>query len=170
MLFQPARDNCDGLVAIALKALFFEAVLDDSTRAGAADDLPLVGYVADEFHRFVTSDPLHSEQSYLDTCRSFGAFCLLACQSVASIEHALAHGGGTVELNRSSVAILWNNTATKLVFRSTDPNTAERVADLSPYRPGRELVVRVPQCRDQPRINSDRSARSASAPRCSTMM
>ena len=116
MLFQPARDNCDGLVAIALKALFFEAVLDDSTRAGAADDLPLVGYVADEFHRFVTSDPLHSEQSYLDTCRSFGAFCLVACQSVASIEHALAHGGGTVELNRSSVAILWNNTATKLLF------------------------------------------------------
>ena len=33
-----------------------------------------------------------------------------------------------------------------------------------------EWAGRVPQCRAQPRINSDRSARSASAPRCSTMM
>ena len=95
MLFQPARDGLDNLVAVALKGLFFESVLDDPDRAGGGAELPLVGYVADEFHRFATSDPLHGEQSFLDTCRSFGAFCLLACQSVASIEHALAHGAGT---------------------------------------------------------------------------
>ena len=143
VLFQPARDGLDNLIAIALKALFFEAVLDDPDRAGGGADLPLVGYVADEFHRFVTSDPLHGEQSFLDTCRSFGAFCVLACQAVASIEHALAHGGGTADQNRSSVEIMWNNTASKLVFRSTDPGTAERVADLSPHRPGLAGVVRV---------------------------
>ena len=117
VLFQPARDGLDTLVAIALKASFFESVLDSPERARGGKDLPLVGYVADEFHRFITSDPLHGEQSFLDTCRSFGAFCVLASQSVASLEHALAHGGGTYRQDESAVEILWNNTASKLVFR-----------------------------------------------------
>ena len=30
------------------------------------------------------------EQSFLDTCRSFGVLCVLACQSLSSLEHALA--------------------------------------------------------------------------------
>ena len=143
VLFQPARDGLDNLVAVALKAAFFEAVLDDPDRAQAGNDLPLVGYVADEFHRFITSDPLHGEQSFLDTCRSFGAFCVLASQSVASLEHALAHGGGSYRQDESAVEILWNNTASKLVFRSTDPKTASRIDDLCPYRPGLAGVVRV---------------------------
>ena len=143
VLFQPARDGLDNLVAIALKALFFEAVLDDPDRGRGGADLPLVGYVADEFHRFVTSDPMHGEQSFLDTCRSFGAFCVLACQSVASIEHALSHRAGGLERNRSAIDIMWNNTASKLVFRSTDPETAARVDGLSPYRPDLARVVRV---------------------------
>ena len=143
VLFQPSRDGLDNLVAVALKALFFEAVLDDADRARGRADLPLVGYVADEFHRFVTSDVVHGEQSFLDTCRSYGAFCVLACQSVASIEHALAHGGGTAEQNRSAVEILWQNTATKIVFRSTDPKTADRVVGLGPSRSGLDPVVRV---------------------------
>ena len=143
VLFQPSRDGLDNLVAVALKALFFEAVLDDADRAAGRTDLPLVGYVADEFHRFVTSDVVHGEQSFLDTCRSYSAFCVLACQSAASIEHSLAHGGGTSEQNRSSVEILWQNTATKIVFRSTDPKTAERVGNLAPSRSGLDPVVRV---------------------------
>ena len=132
MLFQPARDGLDALVAMSLKALFFEAVLSDPDRVRGGDDLPLVAYIADEFHRFVTSDPLHGEQSFLDTCRSFGAFCLLASQSVASIEHALVHRGGTWAQNDAGISIMWNNTATKLIFRSTDPNTTERVGNMYP--------------------------------------
>ena len=143
VLFQPARDGLDILVAVALKARFFEAVLDDPDRLRDGAAAPLVAYVADEFQRFATSDPIHGEQSFLDCCRSFGAFCLLACQSVASIEHALAHGGGEAVANRSALAILWNNTATKLVFRSTDPHTAERISELCPYRPGLAAVTRV---------------------------
>ena len=143
VLFQPARDGLDNLMAISLKALFFEAVLDDPDRAAGRADLPLVGYVADEFHRFVTSDLVHGEQSFLDTCRSHSAFCVLACQSVAAIAHSLAHGGGTHEQNRSSVEILWQNTASKLVFRSTDPQTAGRVRDLSPARSRLDPVVQV---------------------------
>ena len=143
VLFQPARDGIDNLVAVGLKALFFEAVLDDPDRIRGGADVPLVGYVADEFHRFATSDPVHGEQSFLDTCRSAGAFCLLACQSVASIEHALAHGPGNAVQNEAAVSIVWNNTASKLVFRSTDPKTAERVSELCPYQPGLAGVVRV---------------------------
>ena len=143
MLYQPARDGADTLVAVALKALFFEAVLDCPERARSGDALPLVGYVADEAHRFLTSDPLHGEQSFLDTCRSFGAACVLACQSVASLEHALAHRGGSTAQNEGAVAMLWSNTASKLVFRSTDPHTAGRVAELCPYRPDIAGVTRV---------------------------
>ena len=143
VLFQPARDGLDILVAVALKARFFEAVLDDPDRLRDGTRAPLVAYIADEFQRFATSDPVHGEQSFLDTCRSFGAFCLLACQSVASIEHALAHGSGDVVANRTAVSILWNNTANKLVFRSTDPQTAERINELCPYRPGLAGVTRV---------------------------
>ena len=143
VLFQPARDGLDALVAISLKALFFESVLDDPIRSKGGTDLPLCGYVADEFHRFVTSDVVHGEQSFLDTCRSFNAFCVLACQSVASVEHALAHGAGSPEQNRSAVSVLLSNTATKFYFRTTDPHTAERVGELCPSRPGLAGVVRV---------------------------
>lgn len=142
-LFQPPRDGTGSLVAMALKALFFEAVLDDPDRSRGSGDVPLVGYVADEFHRFVTSDLVHGEQSFLDTCRSFGAFCVLATQSVSSIEHALAQGGGSARQDEAAVSILWNNCASKLVFRTTDLHTANRVQDLCPYRPGLAGVTRV---------------------------
>ena len=39
--------------------------------------------------------------------------------------------------------MLWTNTGTKLVFRSTDPQTAERVGELCPYQPGLAGVTRV---------------------------
>ena len=42
-----------------LKALFFESVLMDKDRERAGHTLPLVAYVADEFHRFITADRLH---------------------------------------------------------------------------------------------------------------
>ena len=143
VLFQPRRNPLDTLLALSLKALFFEAVLSDPDRVRGGGDLPLVAYVADEAHRFVTSDPLHGEQSYLDACRSFGAFSVLACQSVASIEHALACGAGNGTQDRAAVEIVWTNCASKLFFRTTDPKTVSRVDDLSPYRPGLAGVTRV---------------------------
>ena len=143
VLFQPTRDELDRLLAVAMKALFFEAVLANEDRAEGGADVPLVGYVADEFHRFVTSDPLHGEQSFLDTCRSFSAFCVLACQSVASIEHALSHGSGNSRQDESATAVLWTNTASKLVFRSTDARTSNRLGELCPSRPGLAGVVQV---------------------------
>ena len=143
VLYQPALHGPDELVARALKAAFFEAVLHDPDRARGGGDLPLVGYVADEFHRFVTSDRVHGEQSFLDTCRSFGAFCVLACQSVAGIEHALAAGAGSSTRNEAAVSMLMTNTATKLVFRSTDPKTLQPLHEWCPHHPGLDAVTRV---------------------------
>ena len=143
VLFQPAREGPDTLFAIALKALFFEAVLNDPARVRGGTDLPLVGYVADECQRFITSDPVHGEQSFLDTCRSFGGFCVLACQSVSSLTHALAGAGGDRVQNEAAIDVLLGNAATKLVFRTTDERTAQRMDALSPHRPGLAGVVRV---------------------------
>ena len=143
MVFQPPLSGGGTLVAKGVKASFFEAVLNDPDRVTGAPDIPLAGYVADECHRFVTSDRIHGEASFLDTCRSFSAFCVLASQSVSSIEHALSHGGGTYARDSSAVSVLWNNTGSKLFFRSTDPQTAHRVDELSPHRPGLTDVTRV---------------------------
>ena len=125
-------DMNEAIVAKALKAAFFEAVLANRRRQQNGQSMPLVGYVADEFHRFITSDRNHGEQSYLDTCRSFGAFCVLACQSIASMEHALAGVENNEILNRAAVSILLNNTGNKLFFRSTDRALCERVDQLCP--------------------------------------
>ena len=142
LLFQPARDRLDTLVTRALKALFFEAVFNDVDRASGAP-VPLIGYVCDEFHRIVTSDWTHGESAFLDACRSYGVACVLACQSMASIEHALAQRGGTETQHRAAASTLWTNTGTKIVFRTSDPQTARRVDDLCPYRPGLAPITQV---------------------------
>ena len=136
VLYQPRRDGLDALVAMALKACFFEAVLADPARVGGGHRLPLVAYVADEFHRYVTSDIVHGEQSFLDTCRSLGALCVLATQSTRSVAHALSLGGAGRDTNEAALDILLTNTATKFVFRSTDIDTAARLEALCPRRPG----------------------------------
>ena len=143
VLYQPKRGTADALVTRALKALFFEAVLADPARVNEGGRMPLVGYVADEFQHFVTSDAVHGEQSFLDTCRSFGAFCVLATQSMSSILHALSEGGGERTTNEMALDMLLINTATKCFFRSTDPNTAHRVEALCPQRPGFSPVTAV---------------------------
>ena len=124
--------GADTLIARAVKACYFEAVLGSEKRRGNGGDMPLAAYVCDEFHRFVTSDRAHGEQSYVDTCRSFGAFCVFACQSVAGLQHALAQDGGDWESNRAAISMLLTNTATKLFFRSTDPETRRYLDELSP--------------------------------------
>ena len=103
--------------------------------------MPLAGYVADEFQRFITADPVHGEQSYLDVCRSFGAFAVLACQSVASLRYALCELEGDPDKRNSAIDIICNNTATKLFFRTTDEETARRARTVSPIlSDGRTLI------------------------------
>ncbi len=135
----------DALVARALKAQFFEAVLSDPKRQENGSKMPLVAYVADEFHRFITSDVVHGEQSFFDTCRSFGAFCVVASQSMSSLHHALA-GDSFTNKDEKAVEILLNNTGTKLFFRTTDKalhETIDRLCPLTPHLP-KSTQVRPP--------------------------
>ena len=140
-LYQPSLAGPhDVLIARALKAAYFEAILGSAVRSRRGHGLPLVAYIADEAHRFVTSDAAHGEQSFMDACRSFGAFCVLATQSCSSLRHALGDAFGA---GGHAVEMLLANTATKLFFRSTDGVAHRYVAGLCPLTPGRPNVVDV---------------------------
>ena len=140
-VYQPSRHRHDELIAKACKSLFFEAVLDNEARRAPDSALPLAGYIADEFQRFVTADAVHGEQSFLDVCRAFGAFAVLACQSVASLRYALCDLEGDSDKRNSAIDIICNNTATKLFFRSTDEETVRRVRTVSPLVSGGHSVI-----------------------------
>lgn len=132
----------DPLIARVLKAVFFETVLGDVQRQENGADMPLVAYVADEFHRFITSDRVHGEQSFFDTCRSFGAFCVVASQSMSSLHHALG-GDSYTNKDAKAVEILLNNTGTKLFFRTTDRALHEMIDRLCPLTPSLPKVTQV---------------------------
>ncbi len=142
-LYQPSLSAAhDVLIAKALKAAYFEAILGSAKRSRVGHGMPLAAYVADEAHRFVTCDAAHGEQSFMDTCRSFGAFCVLATQSCSSLRHAL----GEFSVNgvaEHAVEMLLANTATKLFFRSTDGMAQRHVRHLCPLTPGRPSVADV---------------------------
>ena len=130
--YQPRDLQLEGVVAKACKSAFFEAVLRNEKRLEIGHKMPLVGYVADEFHRFVTADAVHGEQSFLDTCRSFGVFACVACQSVASLQYALSNLERDPDKRAHAIDIIFNNTANKLFFRSTDKGTFDRVDAVCP--------------------------------------
>ena len=142
-IYQPALNNAGGLIAKACKALFFEAILGDEERAFNGEKMPLAAYVADEFQRFITVDRVHGEQSFFDVCRSFGAFTVVACQSVASLQYALSTYERDDRKRSSAIDIICNNTGTKIFFRSTDRDTAHRLDTICPAMTGGDLVTRV---------------------------
>ena len=142
-VYQPSLGHGqDTLIARVLKAQYFETVLSDPQRQKSGSKMPLVAYVADEFHRFITSDVVHGEQSFFDTCRSFGAFCVVASQSMSSLHHALA-GSHFTNKDEKAVEILLNNTGTKLFFRTTDSALHETIARLCPLTPDRPKATQV---------------------------
>ena len=129
LVHQPGHGGA--LAARALKAAFFEAVLDSPARRGRGEAMPLAAYVADEFHRFATAAARHGEQSFLDACRSFGCACVLACQGVSSVRHSLCESGAG-EAGWHSVDVLLTNTATKLFFRTSERDSLSLIDSLSP--------------------------------------
>ncbi len=142
-VYQPDLGDEHALIAKALKGCFFEAILACAARRARGGTMPLVCYLADEFHRFITSDSAHGEQSFLDTCRSFGAGCVLATQSDASVRHALALAGEPAP--DTAIRILMTNTATKILFRSTEDGVRHLVDGICPgYGPHRVTVLRPP--------------------------
>ena len=142
-IYQPNLGGLDNLVAKACKVLFFESVLGNRERARNGEGMPLAAYIADEFQRFITADRIHGEQSFLDVCRSFGAFTVIACQSIASLDYALCALEENADKRRSAIDIICNNTAAKLFFRTTDKDTSDRLDTICPDMPGGALVTRV---------------------------
>ena len=142
-VYQPALGDGNALIAKALKSAYFEAVLASPARRERGAKMPMACYIADEFHRFITSDSAHGEQNFLDTCRSFGTACVLATQSEASIRHALALA--MEPSPDTAIQILMTNTATKLAFRSTEEGVRRLVNGICPgYGPNRVTVIRPP--------------------------
>ena len=143
--YQPRDLSLESVIAKACKGAFFETILGSKERATDGDNMPIVGYVADEFHRFVTGDPVHGEQSFFDVCRSFGAFAIVASQSVASLQYALANMERDTDKRKSAIDIIFNNTANKIFFRSTDKDTADRIEVACPVGTnGKKAVVTRP--------------------------
>ena len=142
-VLQP-EDNCaDSMIAKAIKGAFFEAVLSSPARRERGGEMPLVLYVADEFHRFITSDEGHGEQSFFDRARSFGAGCLVATQAVSSIVHSLSVAREPAVA--TAVKLLLVNTGTKLIFRSTEPDVRDLLDSISPGTgPNRVTALRPP--------------------------
>ena len=130
--YQPSLRGVDNLFAKILKTLYFEAITDSEERRLHGQSMPLAAYIADEFQRYITADKVHGEQSFFDICRSFGAFAVVASQSIAGLRFALCNLETDGEKRQSAIDIIFNNTATKLFFRSTDADTAARLDVICP--------------------------------------
>lgn len=55
-------------IAKALKAAHLQAILGSAAHWRTGQSIPLVAYLADEAHRFVTRAAAHGEQSFMDAC------------------------------------------------------------------------------------------------------
>ena len=142
-VLQPEDAGADSMIARATKAMYFESILGSPLRRRRGGEMPLVFYVADEFHRFITSDESHGEQSFLDRARSFGAGCLVATQAVSSVTHSLSVAREPAVA--TAVKLLLVNTGTKMVFRSTEPDVRNLLDSVSPGTgPNRVTALRPP--------------------------
>jgi hypothetical protein len=122
ILFCPEAREGHRLAGKALKAKFFEAVFSRENLARP------VAYVCDEAQRFITQDPESGEQNFLDRCRAYRAICVLASQSLASIEHEL----GSDNAACTALDIISSNTPTKFVMRTTDIRTIDWLRTILP--------------------------------------
>ena len=127
LIYSP-KDNSFIIDAIGklLKSRFFKATFTRKNKKRP------VAYVCDEFQRFITGDPESGEQAFLDRCRAYRGICVLATQSIASIQKALYDTGENDNSAEACISIILNNTGTKLFFRNTDSATQARIAGLIP--------------------------------------
>lgn len=116
------------IVGKILKQKFYQATF--ATHVSGERNFP-VFYICDEFQRYITTDEESGEQSFLDRCRAYRAVCVLCTQSLSSLHYAV--GGDSAAIH--SIAVLLNNTANKLFFRTTDPATQEWLYKVWPMPP-----------------------------------
>ena len=124
----PRDDSSGFLLATALKTCFFEAVLDAPERGSAPGTVPLCGYVACDFERYMSA----VDRRFLDCAPRAGAFAVLASRSLSAIGHALRDVPGGEQL----LSHAWSASGTKVLMRSTDPRTHESARSLPPRHLG----------------------------------
>ena len=127
IVHQPVDTNSGDIAGRLLKSRFFSDSLSRS------DMLQPIGYVVDEFQRYITSDRETGEQSFIDRCRSYRVNCVLVTQSMASIEHALGRNGE--DRPKLVVDILAANTSTKIIYRTMDDGTYAALKSWIPIAP-----------------------------------
>ena len=127
---RPAGQDADQ-AAKALKAVFFETVLNSAKRQRRGLEMPLVAYIADEAHRFATTGHPHGEDHFIDSCRSFGTFCVFATQGMSSLRGAI---------HDQPLEVLKTNTGTKLFFRTSEEESLRMIDQCSPAYGGPPLT------------------------------
>lgn len=110
LVYQPDSTDAHAAIGRLLKTQFFEAV----THRRQADAYRAVFYVADEAHRFVTTDLQTGEAYFLDRCRAYRTVCVMATQSLSGLIEASS---------RNSVESILANCRTMIYMRNTDPIT-----------------------------------------------
>ena len=128
------------LAATIIKRIVFKFSFETYEERKKNGDIKIF-YIADEFHRFITGDSESGEQSFLDRCRSYNVSCILATQSISSMNYGLNINTGYIDDNdyNSSLDIILNNIGTKLFFRSTDSSTQKKLKTFLPPNPYRRV-------------------------------
>ncbi len=90
-------------------------------------------YIADEFQRFITSDGISGEQTFLDVARAYKFGAIFATQSYQALYDALSRF--EISGKETSVDVLLQIIATKIFFRSTDPKITAYLLDAYPSCP-----------------------------------
>ncbi len=112
------------LIGKMLKAKFFEFTFKRHNR------IRPFFYICDEFQRFITSDEQSGEQSFLDRCRAYRAVCILATQSISSLEYTIKRSDSDSDVAHAALAVMLNNTGNKLYFRNSDLATQEMLSKI----------------------------------------
>ena len=96
-----------------------------------------IGYVCDEFQRYITSDAETGEHNFLDRCRAYRVNSVLATQSMAALLAATNRGLA----GRSALDSILVNTPTKVCFRTTDETAVTTMKSFIPKDPRSEQHI-----------------------------
>ncbi len=133
ILCQPTLTHSGDIAGRLVKGRFFADVL------ARRDMKQPVGYVCDEFQRYITSDRDTGEQSFMDRCRAYRVTCVVASQSLSAVEHALVLSGERAP--RLVVDIIIANSPTRIIYKTLDSSTQRSLREWLPPAPEGRLHV-----------------------------
>ncbi len=122
LVLQPRQTKTHDIIGRALKSLFFRTVMERRDMARP------IGYVVDEFQRYITSDEETGDHAFLDRCRAYRCNAVLASQSMSALLTAVGEG----RAGSTAVDSLLTNLPTKACFRTTDLETVRTMQAFIP--------------------------------------